>query len=247
LTIRTSHSARGAQRTARPTFFCDWRLKSVPLCSAHGFARPQKVTSHDSAVDGRGKLVLYHHQLRAAGQELTLPRRNWRCPARRHEIQPRAICLALPLVRAYAGSSARDYCVLARTGMQTTVRNWKKFVAGKHGEEWQRDFFDHRLCNRRELKEKTKAISQTLLATGSPQDESVRCADLWPGPPQRSFSHQGDGPQGRGYGNATAATVLFNSLQLRPLMNPVRKGLCERAEDWVWVYRSNDRPPPLLD
>ena len=31
------------------------------------------------------------------------------------------------------------------------------------------------------------------------------------------------------------------------LMNPVRKGLCERMEDWVWVYRPNDRPPPLLD
>jgi len=27
-------------------------------------------------------------------------------------------------------------------------------------------------------------------------------------------------------------------------MNPVRKGLCERAEEWVWVYRPNDRPPP---
>lgn len=28
------------------------------------------------------------------------------------------------------------------------------------------------------------------------------------------------------------------------LMNPVRRGLCERAEDWVWVYRPKDRPPP---
>jgi REP element-mobilizing transposase RayT len=28
------------------------------------------------------------------------------------------------------------------------------------------------------------------------------------------------------------------------LMNPVRRGLCERAEDWIWVYRPNDRPPP---
>jgi REP element-mobilizing transposase RayT len=31
------------------------------------------------------------------------------------------------------------------------------------------------------------------------------------------------------------------------LMNPVRKGLCERAEDWPWVYRPNDRLPPRLD
>jgi len=30
------------------------------------------------------------------------------------------------------------------------------------------------------------------------------------------------------------------------LMNPVRKGLCERAEDWVWIYRPSDRPPPQL-
>jgi REP element-mobilizing transposase RayT len=30
------------------------------------------------------------------------------------------------------------------------------------------------------------------------------------------------------------------------LKNPVRKGSCERVEDWPWVYRPNDRPPPLL-
>jgi REP element-mobilizing transposase RayT len=30
------------------------------------------------------------------------------------------------------------------------------------------------------------------------------------------------------------------------LMNPVRKGLCERAEEWVWLYRPQDRPPPQL-
>ena len=30
------------------------------------------------------------------------------------------------------------------------------------------------------------------------------------------------------------------------LMNPVRKGLCERAEDWVWVYRPKDRLPAKL-
>ena len=29
-------------------------------------------------------------------------------------------------------------------------------------------------------------------------------------------------------------------------MNPVRKGLCGRAEDWVWIYRPTDRPPPTL-
>jgi hypothetical protein len=70
-------------------------------------------------------------------------------------------------------------------GMATTVKNWKKFVAGKHGVDWQRDFFDHRLRDHHELEEKTSYI----------------------------------------------------------LMNPVRKGLCQRAEDWMWIYRPNDRPP----
>ena len=30
------------------------------------------------------------------------------------------------------------------------------------------------------------------------------------------------------------------------LLNPVRKGLCQEIEDWKWVYRPNDRPPPIL-
>ena len=74
----------------------------------------------------------------------------------------------------------------ANRGLATTVKNWKKFVAGEHSVRWQRDFFDHRLRDHHELKEKTSYI----------------------------------------------------------LMNPVRKGLCERAVDWKWVYRPNDRPPP---
>ena len=71
-------------------------------------------------------------------------------------------------------------------GMATTLKNWKKFVAGNCGIEWQRDFFDHRLRDHHEVEEKTGYI----------------------------------------------------------LMNPVRRGLCERAEDWRWVFRSSDRPPP---
>ena len=30
------------------------------------------------------------------------------------------------------------------------------------------------------------------------------------------------------------------------LMNPIRKGLCERMEDWPWIYRPKDRPPTTL-
>ena len=63
--------------------------------------------------------------------------------------------------------------------MATTVKNWKKFVAGKHGVDGQRDFFDHRLRDHHELEEKTSYI----------------------------------------------------------LMNPVRKGLCQRAEDRMWICR----------
>lgn len=30
------------------------------------------------------------------------------------------------------------------------------------------------------------------------------------------------------------------------LMNPVRKGFCERIEEWPWIYRPANRPPPIL-
>jgi hypothetical protein len=137
-------------------------------------------------MGSRRQPVLYYDQLRAAGQKPIVPRRHWRCRARRHEIQSREIHLALPPVSAYAGPSARNHRVPSEPGMATTVKNWKKFVAGKHGVDWQRDFFDHRLRDHHELEEKTSYI----------------------------------------------------------LMNPVRKALCQRAEDWMWVYRPNDRPPP---
>ena len=73
-------------------------------------------------------------------------------------------------------------------GMETTVKNWKKYIAREYGVKWQRDFFEHRLRNADELVKKTSYI----------------------------------------------------------LMNPVRQGLCERAEDWVWIYRPKDRVPTLL-
>jgi putative transposase len=72
-------------------------------------------------------------------------------------------------------------------GIKKTVTNWKRYITFHHGICWQRDFFDHRLRDQREVEEKISYI----------------------------------------------------------LMNPVRKGLCERAEEWPWVYRPADRPPPL--
>ena len=41
-------------------------------------------------------------------------------------------------------------------GMGMVIKNWKKYVAGKHGVDWQRDFFDHRLRDHHELDEKTE-------------------------------------------------------------------------------------------
>ena len=72
-------------------------------------------------------------------------------------------------------------------GMKTAVTNWKRFLARHQKIEWQRDFFDHRLRDYREVEEKISYI----------------------------------------------------------LMNPVRRGLCERDEDWLWVYRPQDRPLPI--
>src|SRR6266566_7658582 len=91
-------------------------------------------------MGSRRQLVLYHDQLRAAGQKPTVPdaRRarsdapyRWRCCARCHEIQSREIHLALPPVPAYAGSSACDHRVSARTRHGNVrqelekVRRWK--------------------------------------------------------------------------------------------------------------------------
>ena len=76
----------------------------------------------------------------------------------------------------------------AEPGMKTTVSSWKKYIARIHKICWQRDFFDHRLRDHHQEREKIDYIGK----------------------------------------------------------NPIRKGLCERAEDWRWVYRSSDRPPPRL-
>jgi putative transposase len=72
--------------------------------------------------------------------------------------------------------------------LRTTLQSWKRYLATREGVIWQRDFFDHRLRNRHEEREKIDYI----------------------------------------------------------LMNPVRRGLCERIEDWPWVYRPANRLPPIL-
>jgi putative transposase len=51
-------------------------------------------------------------------------------------------------------------------GMETVMKNWKKYVAGKHGVDWQRDFFDHRLRDHHELEEKTSYILMNPVRKG---------------------------------------------------------------------------------
>ena len=51
-------------------------------------------------------------------------------------------------------------------GMTTTIKNWKKFAAGKYGVDWQRDFFDHRLSDHYELEEKTGYILMNPVRKG---------------------------------------------------------------------------------
>jgi REP element-mobilizing transposase RayT len=159
-----------SNRATRRTFLYDLLTRLRNFCCSHGFARPRKAASHNSTMGGRGQLVFHHDQLCVSRQKPIVPCRHWQC----------RLCLLMPDHLHAIIAFPRD------PGMETTVKNWKKFVAGKHGVDWQRDFFDHRFRDHHELDEKTSYI----------------------------------------------------------LMNPVRKGLCQRAEDWVWVYRPNDRPPP---
>jgi putative transposase len=50
--------------------------------------------------------------------------------------------------------------------MATTIKNWKKYVAGKHRLNWQRDFFDHRLRDHYEVYEKTNYILMNPVRKG---------------------------------------------------------------------------------
>jgi hypothetical protein len=46
-------------------------------------------------------------------------------------------------VLAYAGPLHAILRVPREPGMETVIKNWKKYVAGKHSVDWRRDFFDH--------------------------------------------------------------------------------------------------------
>src|SRR5512135_3692224 len=51
-------------------------------------------------------------------------------------------------------------------GMETIIKHWKKFVAGRFGVKWQRGFFDHRLRDHHELEEKTSYILNNPVRKG---------------------------------------------------------------------------------
>ena len=172
---------------SQPQLSCliDW---PIPLHSAHESARPQKLPHPipQWVAEGSWVFITINCVPRDKNQLCRTDIDAAVLAAIKHNHKKLAwhcrLCLLLP---------DQLHAILAlprEPGMATVIKNWKKYVTGKHGVDWQRDFFDHRLRNHHEVEEKTSYI----------------------------------------------------------LMNPVRKGLCQRAEDWLWVYRPDDRPPPLL-
>jgi putative transposase len=51
-------------------------------------------------------------------------------------------------------------------GIKTTVSNWKRYLMAKHGIHWQRDFFDHRLRDEHQLREKMSYILMNPVRKG---------------------------------------------------------------------------------
>jgi len=51
-------------------------------------------------------------------------------------------------------------------GIKTTVSNWKRYLTGKYGIQWQRDFFDHRLRDENQLCEKMSYILMNPVRKG---------------------------------------------------------------------------------
>ncbi len=56
--------------------------------------------------------------------------------------------------------------------MEQTIRNWKRYIATKHGIVWQRDFFDYRLRSPSDFYGKRDYILQNPVRAGLVQDAS---------------------------------------------------------------------------
>jgi putative transposase len=52
------------------------------------------------------------------------------------------------------------------TGMKKVVGNWKRYVTNHAGVRWQRDFFDHRLRDDENFKEKAAYILNNPVRAG---------------------------------------------------------------------------------
>ena len=60
-------------------------------------------------------------------------------------------------------------------GMATAIKNWKKFIAGKHDLDWQRDFFDHRLRDHHELGRENRLHPDDRFAKACANDRRIGC------------------------------------------------------------------------
>jgi putative transposase len=60
-------------------------------------------------------------------------------------------------------------------GMKAIVSDWKRYISRTEKIEWQRDFFDHRLRNEREMTEKIHYVLENPVRAGL-----VEHSDAWP-------------------------------------------------------------------
>jgi REP-associated tyrosine transposase len=109
-------------------------------------------------------------------------------------------------------------------GMATTVKNWKKFVAGKHGVDWQRDFFDHRLRDHHELEKKTSYILMNPVRKRCASEPRIGCGFIVRTTARRRIGRAG------------------SHLHIVGRVTPVRAVLC----DCIATARRRLRALPLL-
>ena len=146
--------------------FCVYTMPAASLRCSHGLGRPEKAASHNSTMGGRQRWFFITINCMPRGKNqlcradtgdavLTAVKFNherfvWHC----------RLCLLMP-------DHLHAIVAFPRVpGMETTIKNRKKFVAGEHGVDWQRDFFDHRLRDHHELEEKTSYILMNPVRRG---------------------------------------------------------------------------------
>jgi hypothetical protein len=81
--------------------------------------------------------------------------------------------------------------------------------------------------------ENDQSVFKKVVATGSPRDESVRCADLWPVQLGAVFYRNGNGPQGRGYSGGYSGEKLY-----RQIVSPGEQCFPVATGLWPVLHRS---------